>query len=310
MFKRIVKKISYELQFNNTKYFTRFSDKVLKTIYQHILENKVASLTPIALNHQSAKLTLAILANKKRFYESIAALYSFCFWDNNIYIHYHEDGTLSSADIDLLKNVFPGITIFKRSEQTLKTKKYLLSKGLIYAARMHDCFLFSIKLIDMIIEKRTPDILHIDSDVLFFSKPDEIFEVLKNDDYNGCFNVDNKDSSTFSSETIAQYIDIPIIQCLNSGLFMHNFDEAFFTFINTVMKGEPDAVVSWHLEQTLFAMYASHKGSFVALPKKYDVLQIERSLKREIVSEHYCHNTGYMFHKDFIYKLYPLYQKN
>ncbi len=310
MVDRIVKKIWYELQFKNTRYFTRFSDKLLKTTYQRILKNRINLLPAISLNHQNAKLTLAILANKKRFYESVAALYSFCFWENNVYVHYHEDGTLLPEDIELLKITFPGITVFKQSLQTLKIQEYLLSKDLEHAAQMRGSFLFSVKLIDEIVEKKTPYLLHIDSDVLFFSRPNEILEIINTGNYNGCFNVDDKDSYMFDSAAIAKYIDVPLISRLNSGLFLHNFDESFFTFVNNIIKNEPGSVIYWHLEQTLFAMYASAVGGFLPLPSYYDVTQMERNLGHTIVSEHYCHNTGYNFHKDFIYKLYPLYRKN
>jgi hypothetical protein len=73
------------------------------------------------------------------------------------------------------------------------------------------------------------------------------------------------------------------------------------------MDKEFHAVTSWHLEQTLFAMYASIKGNFLPLPKYYDIVRRERNLGNKLTSEHYCHNTGYDMHKDFIYKLLPIY---
>ena len=56
-------------------------------------------------------------------------------------------------------------------------------------------------------------------------------------------------------------------------------------------------------------MYASHKGDFLPLPKNYDVGKRERKLGTKLTSEHYVHNTGYDFHKDFIDKLYPIFKK-
>ncbi|MGZ3757432.1 MAG: hypothetical protein ACXVAY_07170 [Mucilaginibacter sp.] len=304
----IIKKIRYELQFNNTNYYRRFTDKVLKSLYQYWLRKKVMSLKPIILNKANAKLTLATLANKNRFYESVAALYSFCFWEQNIHIHYHEDGTLDDYEIGLLNRIFPGITIFRRSEQNIKCGKLLAAKGLPNAAHLRANFLFTIKLVDMVVEKRTPYLLHIDSDVLFFSKPEEILEIVANDSHNGCFNQDVSNAYTFDAETLKKYVNVPMLPYFNSGLIMHNFDEAFFGFIDSVMKDEMHAIVSWHLEQTLLAMYASIKSDFLALPRTYDLLSKRRKVGQPIISEHYVHHTGHDFHKDFIYRLFPQYK--
>jgi hypothetical protein len=236
MIQNIVKKIRYELQFKNTNYYRRLTDKLFKNLYQYKLRKKTISLKPITLNKTNAKLTLATLANKNRFYESVAALYSFCFWEQNIHIHYHEDGTLDEYEIGLLHSIFPGITVFRRSEQNIKCGELLTAKGLSNAAHLRQNFLFTIKLVDMIVEKRTPYLLHIDSDVLFFAKPVEILEIVANNSHNGCFNQDVSNAYSFDTETLKKYIKVPMLPYFNSGLIMHNFDEDFFGFIDNVMK--------------------------------------------------------------------------
>jgi hypothetical protein len=309
MFTKIIKKIRYELQFKNTDYYERINDKLFKRIYQRILRLKLNSLEPIVLQKQNAKLTLATLSNKKRFYESVAALYSFCFWERNICIHYHEDGTLTENEISYLEKTFQGITIFRRSDQNLKIKNHLLSKGLNHSAQLRDQFFLSIKLFDMVNERRTPYLLHIDSDVLFFSRPGEILDIVEKGNLNGCFNVDVNNDYTFDDVSMAKYMNLSVITHFNSGLLLHNFDEGIFDFVNTVMEDNATAVTSWHLEQTLLAMYATIQGNFLALPKQYDLQRRERDLGNKIVSEHYVQGTAYDFHKDFIYKLFPQYTR-
>jgi hypothetical protein len=307
MINRIIQKIKFELQLKNSNYYRRISDKLSKTIYQRILHKKFNLLAPITLQKENAKFTLAILANKKRFYESVATLYSFCFWERNIYIHYHEDGTLTDDEINFLKKVFPGITIFRRVAQNSKIKNILLSKGLENCAQLRDHFLFSIRSFDMIIEKKTPYLLQVDSDVLFFSKPDEVLDSVKKGDLNGCFNKDIVNAYTFDEATMGKYIPLPVISNFNAGLFLHNFDETFFDFVDSIMEKEPQAATSWHLEQTLFAMYASYKGNFLGLPKDYDLGQKHKKAGNKVKSEHYVQGTASDFHRDFIYKLFPIY---
>lgn len=299
--------MKFELQFNNTAYYTRISDKILKATYRRLLRKKINLLPPLTLRKENTRLTVAMLANKKRFYESVAALYSFCFWNKNIDIHYHEDGTLSPDEITFLKKIFPGITVFIRSEQNIKVKDYLSSKGLNSCANFRGHFLFSLKLFDMIKEKKTPYILHIDSDVLFFMEPHEILDIVRNGNLNGCFNADVTNAYTFDNATISKYIDKPMLNRFNSGLLLHNFDEAFFDFANKVLTDHPLIGRSWHWEQTLFAMYASSKGDFLELPKNYALGKAAREIGNEVIGKHYVHNTGYTMHKDFIYKLYPMF---
>jgi hypothetical protein len=307
MINKIIKKIKFELQLKNSNYYERISHKLFKTIYQHIIHNKLNLLTPITLQKENAKLTLAILANKKRFYESVATLYSFCFWESNIYVHYHEDGTLTENEINYLEKIFPGITIFRRAEQNLKVKNILLSKGLDHCVKLRDHFLFSIRSFDMLIEKKTPYLLQIDSDVLFYSKPNEILDIIKEKNLSGCFNKDIVNAYTFDEATICKYVPLPMVSNFNAGLFLHNFDETFFDFVDSVMAKEPQAATSWHLEQTLFAMYASYKGNFLGLPKNYDLGQKYKKAGNAVISEHYVQGTAYDFHKDFVYKIIPTY---
>lgn len=308
MIRKIYNKIKFELRFNNTRYYRRLSDKVLKTYYQKVLAKKIHQLRPINVDSQNPKLTLATFANKKRFFESVAALYSFCFWESDLNIHYHEDGTLEPADIELLKKIFPGITVFLKSEQNLQTKEFLSARKLNNCIYLRDNFIFGIKLFDMVIEKKTNYLLHIDSDVLFLDRPAEIIDIINEQKLNGCFNQDPMvDMYSFNEATLAKHVSKPMLRGFNSGLLLHNFDTAFFNFVDDVMEGETDKIASWHLEQTLLAMYASAKGDFAGLPKTYDILSRHRNAGNKIVSEHYTHNTGYQMHKDFIYTLYPLF---
>jgi len=150
MIKKIINKIKYELQFSNTSYYTRISEKTKKIAYRALLKKKIRSLPPITLQSDNAGLTLATLSCKKNFYESVAALYSFCFWNRNVYLHYHEDGTLTEKEIGFLKKMFPGIKVFLRSDENIKVKALLASKGLENCEKLRDVFFLSIKLFDSI----------------------------------------------------------------------------------------------------------------------------------------------------------------
>jgi hypothetical protein len=278
---------------------------VSKTLYKKRLKRRMEELPSLVLNTEKATLTLATVANKRNFYESVAALYSFCFWKRDIQIHYHEDGTLGEEEIAFLKKKFPGIKVFLRNEQNRKVDEELTLRGLNNCRALRERFFLSIKLFDMILEKKTGYLLHIDSDALFFRKPEQIIEIADTGKLNGCYNADVGNIYSFDMKLMETYIHKPMLERFNSGLLLHNFDEAVFNLVEQVMEGRADAVSSWHLEQTLLAMYASYRGDFLMLSKDYDVGRQELKKGHNLVSEHYCHNTGHDFHKDFINRISP-----
>jgi uncharacterized protein (UPF0248 family) len=306
--KKILQKIKYELQFNNTQYYTRVSERVLKGYYKKIRRKQLLQLPPLALKTENAQLTLSILASKKNFDDSLAAMYSLCFWRTNIKIHYHEDGSLQEEDIAILNKLFPGIKVFRRKAQNEKVINYLNNQGLTYCAKLRESFVLSLKLIDTLLEKDTPYMLMIDSDVLFFSRPDEIFKVVDDAVLNGCYNVDIANVYSFTDEILSKYLDNDILNCVNTGVFLHNFDKGSFAFMENILANELKLPSPWHMEQTLFAMYATKVQNFIPLPAYYDLARQLRDRGKPIVSEHYVHHTGYNIQKDFIDKLYPLYR--
>ncbi|MEE1945148.1 hypothetical protein VRU48_08515 [Pedobacter sp. KR3-3] len=309
MIKKIIKKIRYELQFTNTDYYARFSDKFNKNYYQRKLRNRIDKLPPIALDTANAVCTICMLANHRNFTESMAALYSFCFWEKRVHLHYHEDGSLSEQEILKLREKFQGITIFRRKEQNELVSAYLNARGLTYSAKLREQFVFALRLFDMLIEKKSKYVMQCDSDVLFFKRPDEILNIVATNSHNGCYNLDVDNVYTFKKDVLEKYVKVPMVNRFNAGLFLHNLDTSFFDFIELVIKNQPESFSSWHLEQTLFAMQVSILGNFLPLPIQYDLARKEHAKKTPLVSEHYVHSTGYDFHKDFIFKLYPQYSK-
>lgn len=307
MINKIIKKIRYELKFINTNYYTRVSDKINKKYYQRKLSGRINRLPSLKIDSENAICTVCMLASHRNFIESMAALYSFCFWESKINLHYHEDGSLSEEEISMLKKKFPGIVIFRRKAQDKMVADYLNSNGLIHSAKLREQFVFALRLFDMLLEKKNKYILQYDSDVLFFSKPEAVLSIIKDNNRNGCYNLDVDNVYTFKKEILEKYVKVPMVKRFNAGLFLHNLDHSFFEFVESVVKNQPEAFSSWHLEQTLFAMQVSILGGFIPLPIQYDLARKEWAKKTPLISEHYVHSTGYDFHKDFIYKLYPLY---
>lgn len=306
MIKKIYKKIVYELRFDNPQYYHRISEKVLKTYYQKKLKSLLQRLNPIELQTKPTELTVCMLSGHRHFLESVAAIYSFSAWERNFNLHYHEDGTLTANEIEYLQQKFKGIKIFKKIEQNDKIDQFLTKNNLVKSAELRKKYVFALRLFDAVIDNQSPFLLQFDSDVLFFKKPEEILDIIEKKDAKGCFNKDIVDAYTFSPETLNKYIKNPMLKMFNCGLFLHQFEKLpFFNFIEEILTAETESLQSWHIEQTLFAMYATNEGGYKQLPIAYDLAKKERNRGNAITSEHYVHSTGYDFHKDFIYKVYP-----
>jgi len=306
MIRKILKKIAYELRFDNPQYYQRISDKVFKTYYRKKLRKTLNKLKPIEFKTTPTTLTICMLSGHRHFLESVAAIYSFCAWEKNVNLHYHEDGSLKNDEIAFLEQKFKGIKIFKKADQNGIVHDFLLANQLPKSAELRKKYVFALRLFDAIIHNRSPYLLQFDSDVLFFKKPKELLDILANENLKGCYNKDVVDAYTFSSEVLAKYIDKPMLRMFNCGLLLHCFEKLpFFQYIEKIITNEDESWNSWHIEQTLFAMYATNEGGYEQLPIVYDLARKERNRGIDITSEHYVHSTGYDLHKDFLYKIYP-----
>jgi hypothetical protein len=212
---------------------------------------------------------------------------------------FHDDGSLTGADKELLRLHFPGCRVIDRAEADDRfrdgTEEYfpLLDRG----RRKSPPLL--LKLADVHVFARRDRILYVDSDILFFKRPDNLMEVLEN----APGNYSTKDIATAYTakpEILEELTGVRPLDRVNSGILVLNRAEialgkiaAALTAIDLVEQER----VTHHdhlIEQTLVAILMTSGASGAAhLPPEYD-LYLEKGLQGD-VCRHYVGGIRHLF---------------
>lgn len=131
------------------------------------------------MDASSGPLDCFMLLNERRFCEGIWSLYSFRFHFGPSRLIVLNDGTLKSASIRLLHELFPGICIpeFHRNNEDVTT--FLAKSRLIRLRQWRERIVWFRKLIDPLLLASSDQVLLLDSDCLHFSRPHEIHRWLQ-----------------------------------------------------------------------------------------------------------------------------------
>jgi hypothetical protein len=200
---------------------------------------------------------------------------------------FHDDGSLTMADKHLLLSQFPGCFLICRSEADTFFERPDLK--IIGRARKKSALL--LKLADLHVFARRNRILYVDSDILFFKRPDALLRAIENE--NGShFTKDIKTAYIAPIEILERLTGVRPLDRINSGIFvLSRSDITLDKIVQMLPKIDREVRDDWtsynHLvEQTLFAILATAGESGVThLPAEYD-LCLERGL-REAVCRHY-----------------------
>lgn len=203
---------------------------------------------------------------------------------------FHDDGSLTPEDKQLLVFQFPGCHLIDRAKAdeffTNDKAPHLVS---LAQARQKSSKL--LKLADVYVFARHDRILYVDSDILFFKRPDALMDVLEN----GTGNYFTKDINTAyiaRPEMLKELTGVRPLDCVNTGILVLNrADIALDKITHMLMKLDITKRSDWvaydHLiEQTLVAILTNVTASGAShLPREYD-LCLERD-PRGAVCRHY-----------------------
>jgi len=200
---------------------------------------------------------------------------------------FHDDGSLTATDKQLLLFQFPGCRLVDRSE----ADDFFKAPHLVPLAQARQKSVLLLKLADLQVFARHDRILYVDSDILFFKRPHALFHILEN----GNGNYFTKDISTAyiaTLEVLQELTGVRPLERVNSGIFALNrtdigLDRIADTLPKIDMAKHPNWTLHRHLiEQTLVALLTTSSASGAAhLPPEYD-LCFERGL-HGAVCRHY-----------------------
>lgn len=116
-----------------------------------------------------------VLLNEPRLWEGVWAIYSFRHYHGPCRVIVLNDGTLSGESIATLRRLFPGVSIPEVRANDAEIDAFLEGRGLERCRDWRRRFVFFRKLIDPVYLARTERMLLLDSDVLHFQPPEEVW---------------------------------------------------------------------------------------------------------------------------------------
>lgn len=216
----------------------------------------------------------------------------------------HDDGTLPDDARAWFRVRFPQGGIIERVEadSTMSGALNGFPKCLEYRAR-HP---LSLKIFDMPHFAEGSRFMVFDSDILFFSRPDEILRWVS-DGEGGCwFNADVKDGTLITKQEAEEKLGVSLWARVNSGLCLLPREALSLELCEACLR--ETAVTSghvWRIEQTLFAVCASKYGRGGLLPATYEV-SLSRNAAPDAVARHYVGAVRNRFYAEGLARLSPI----
>ncbi|MEQ1862044.1 MAG: hypothetical protein ABMA13_19165 [Chthoniobacteraceae bacterium] len=216
----------------------------------------------------------------------------------------HDDGTLGADASAHLLAAFPGARLIARSEADRRLADRL--------ARYPRCAAFRAsnklapKVFDFAACLESDRMMLLDSDILFFSKPDALLAALETGTANA-LGRDWRYGYCFDLATIQPMLDFTLPPLINSGLGLVRKDSIRLDWIEEFLA-LPGVENNTHridghshrIEQTLIALSSARSG-FTMLPAEYDVYL--GAMRAEFPSRHYAGPTRHLMYREGMRRL-------
>lgn len=222
-------------------------------------------------SREPATVPVHLLTGKDDWLMALWTLASFhYFTQRNWTVVIHDDGTLPGEAIAALQRAFPSAKIIARSEADIRLQRLLAPFPHCWTYRQSHPL--GLKIFDMAALTRSERFIVLDSDLLFFARPDEVLDWVENRRDTCHFLQDVAEASNVSAEEAKTNLGIDLWPRVNSGLCLLQrgaLDPAFCERVfeqTSILEGH-----IWRVEQTLFAACASRAGHSGLLPPTYEV---------------------------------------
>jgi hypothetical protein len=209
----------------------------------------------------------------------------FHFTGRNWRVFIHDDGRLPPEASPALVKMLPGVRGVSAVEADRTVLDALAGRQACREYRL--AHPLARKIFDVPILTRSDRFIILDSDVLFFRKPEAILRWCENGAGQTWFNKDVSEAMPISRTQVREKLGVDIWHRVNSGLCLIdratiNLDlcERALTETNLMQKH------IWLVEQTLFAICASAVGRGGLLPAEYEVSKA-RFASPGVVARHY-----------------------
>jgi hypothetical protein len=202
---------------------------------------------------------------------------------------WHEGGSLRPAYRAALKRHFPQSLVLTAAEAMTGVEAELARGGFTRCLNARRRSFMLMKMIDCVVLSNAQRLLLLDSDVLFFKKPEELIAAGASESSKNLFNRDNGTWYTIRRETAKARYGIDLIPELNAGLGLVRRESLTLPMMEEFLADPDIQSEPWLTEQTLQALCGSRVGVEL-LPETYLVSQspgLTTSKGGPLVSKHY-----------------------
>lgn len=258
---------------------------------RHTYLRVIASAPGLNQSTRLADFEVHMLLNHARIFEGAWALYAFIrLSENNVPAVVHDDGSLRPRDKALLKKLIPSVKIWDRRDADEICIRKLNHFGFKKLIDLRKSLIFGLKLVDPIILSEKRLIIILDSDVLFFNKPDFLLNALEKGQ--PTYSVDSEDTDLICERRMKELIGRPAVYRCNAGLLSVDRTliqlERYEKYLHEPEFWNEDRSANYYAEQTLWAMELTRLGA-VALPSSYAISPLDPA---DCHSGHFHHQTS------------------
>jgi hypothetical protein len=214
----------------------------------------------------------------------------------------HDDGTLGDEARRMLRALFSSARIKDRKEADAEMETRLAGhpRCLEYR-RSHP---LALKLFDCTMLAGAERLVLLDSDLVFFRRPDEVLEWVKTGKPDCMFNPDFQDAYCLSRESARERLQVDLHPRINTGLSLLPRGVVDIDFCEQSMADASLSTkdsIAWR-EQTLLALCASRYGTTRLLSERYEV-HFEPWMSEDAITRHYVGDIRPLYYAEAIWKL-------
>lgn len=212
----------------------------------------------------------------------------------------HDDGSMGAEEADFLQQTIPSARLITATVADAAVRPMLDAFPLLNQYRRKH--IFGKRLTDFPHFCSGDYLISMDTDILFFQNPKELFRFGNFGAEGAIFMKDVADSSLIDSARFFERYGERLASPVNAGLFsipkrilnFESMEKILSEFdLLSIPRGE------WFVEQTVLAALASLEGGVELLPEAYE-LTLNASLAQDAVARHYVGAVRHLFYSEGI----------
>ncbi|NKC11136.1 MAG: hypothetical protein GKR94_02695 [Gammaproteobacteria bacterium] len=188
----------------------------------------------------------------------------------NWHVVWHDDGSMTPAWAGALDICFPGIEIIGRADADKEMARVL--RGAPLCAAYRDALPLGLKAFDVAHFARHERFILLDTDLLFYARPEQVLNWVDSGEHSCWFNEDAVEPAPISYAAVRERMGFDLWHRVNSGLCLLTKQAIDFASFERWMA-DPDMRASkpWRVEQTLLALAASRFNKGGMLCAEYEI---------------------------------------